>query len=116
MLPLASDEDVLGAIIRGLRRRCHGLDLVRVRDVGLQHTHDPLILDWAAAEGRVLITRDRRTLIPCAWNRVKAGQPMPGVLALRRRIRIHQAIGDILLVAQCYPADEIKDQVLYLPL
>jgi len=41
---------------------------------------------------------------------------MPGVLALRRGIGIRQAIEEILLVAHCYTADEMKDQVVYLPL
>ena|SRR5438128_1067381 len=116
MLRLASDEDVHGGIIRGLRRQCPSLDLVRLRDVGLQHTPDPVILEWAAREGRILISRDRRTLVRDAWGRVQAGEPMPGILALRRRIGVGQAIEEILLVVQCYTADEMKDQVVYLPL
>ena len=116
MLRLASDEDVHGGIIRGLRRRAPGLDVVRVQDVGLDHTPDPLILEWAAGEGRTLITGDVNTMVGFAWGRVKAGQPMPGVLALRGNAGIGQAIDDILLVAKCYTAEEMKDQVLYLPL
>jgi len=53
MLPLVSDEDVHEDIIRGRRRREPALDIVRVVDVGLGHTPDPLILEWAAREGRV---------------------------------------------------------------
>jgi hypothetical protein len=47
MLRLLSDEDVHDDIIRGLRRREPILDIVRAVDVGLDHTADPLILEWA---------------------------------------------------------------------
>jgi hypothetical protein len=116
MLPLASDEDVHGDIIRGLRRREPGLDLVRVQDVGLAHTPDPDILSWAAAQGRILITGDVNSMVGFAWQRVRAGQPMPGVLALVEGVAIGAAIDDILLVAQCGTAEEMKDQVKYIPL
>jgi hypothetical protein len=67
MLRLATDEDVHEDIIRGLRRREPALDIVRVVDVGLGHTPDPLILEWAAGEGRVLITGDLNSMVGFAW-------------------------------------------------
>ncbi len=103
-------------IIRGLRRREPAPDIVRVQDVGLDHTPDPLILEWAAEEGRVLITGDLNTMVGFAWGRVRSGLPMPGVLALLENVGIGRVIDDILLVAQCYTADAINDQVLYIPL
>ena len=80
MLRLLSDEDVNGAIVEGLLLHGEGLDLVRAVDVGLGHTPDERILEWAAAEGRVLITGDVNTMVGFAWNRVRQKQPMPGVL------------------------------------
>ena len=50
MLRLASDADVHGEIIRGLRRRLPEIDLVRVQDVLPEGTPDPEVLAWAAAE------------------------------------------------------------------
>lgn len=67
MLRLVSDEDVHDDIIRGLRRREPALDIVRVLDVGLDHTPDPIILVWAAREGRVLVTGDLNTMVGFAW-------------------------------------------------
>jgi len=116
MLPLASDEDVHEDIIRGLRRREPALDIVRVVDVGLGHTPDPLILEWTAGERRILITGDLNSMVGFAWGRVRSGLPMPGVLALKENIGIGRVIDDILLVALCYRVDEMKDQVLYIPL
>ena len=36
------------------------LDIVRVQDVGLRTASDPDILAWAASEGRILLTHDRK--------------------------------------------------------
>ena len=117
MLPLATDEDVHEDIIRGLRRREPALDIVRVVDVGPGHTPDPLILEWTAEEGRVLITGDLNSMVGFAWGRVQSGLATPGVLALKENVGIGRVIEDILLVALCYTADEMKDwAVLYIPL
>jgi hypothetical protein len=116
MLRLVCDEHVHGGVIRGLRRRVSELDIVRVQDVGLGHTPDGQILEWAAAEGRIVITRDVNTMIGSAWDRVKAGESMPGLLALRERFAIGQAITDIHLVAECYTEDDMTNQVIYIPL
>jgi hypothetical protein len=116
MLRLVSDEDVHDDIIRGLRRREPLLDIVRVLDVGLKHTPDPIILDWAAHEGRVLVTGDLNTMVGFAWSRVQSGQHMPGVLALLENVGIGRVIDDILLVAQCYEPVDVKDQVVFIPI
>jgi hypothetical protein len=115
MLRLLSDEDVHDDIIRGLRRRDPALDIVRAIDVGLDHTPDPIILEWAASEARVLITGDLNTMVGFAWARVQSAQPMPGVLALLENAGVGQVLEDILLVALCYAPEEIKDQVVFIP-
>lgn len=115
MLRLISDEDVHEDIVRGLRRREPTLDIVRVLDVGLDHTPDPIILEWASAQERILITGDLNTMVGFAWSRVKADQPMPGVLALLENIGVGSVIDDILLVVSCYALEEIRDQVLFIP-
>jgi len=55
-------------------------------------------------------------MVGFAWGRVKSGLPMPGVLALKENASIGRTMDDLLLVALCYTADEMKDQVLYIPL
>jgi hypothetical protein len=115
MLRPVSDEDVHDDIIRGLRRREPNLDIVRAVDVGLDHTLDPLILEWAASQGRVLLTGDLNTMVGFAWARIQSGEPMPGVLALLENVGVGRVLDDILLVALCYGSEEIKEQVLFLP-
>lgn len=97
MLRLLIDEDVHGDIVEGLRRRQLALDLVRVQDVGLRHTPDPIILEWAAHEGRVVVSVDKKTLAPLAWERVARALPMPGVAILRILLTIGQAMNTTAL-------------------
>jgi len=80
MLLLVSDENFNNDLVRGLLRRNPDLDIVRVQDVGLRGAEDPLILEWAAQEGRVLLTHDVTTMAHFAYERVQAGKSMPGLL------------------------------------
>jgi predicted nuclease of predicted toxin-antitoxin system len=116
MLRLVSDENFSGRIVRGLTARVAGLDLVRVQDAGLMQTPDPQVLAWAAAEGRVVLTHDRRTMPPFAYDRVRAGEPMPGVVVVSHLIPVGQAIDELELLLTCTSADELRDRVEYIPL
>jgi hypothetical protein len=116
MLRLLIDEDVHGAIVDGLRRRQPALDLVRVQDVGLARTPDAAILQWAAEQGRVVVSVDKKTLAVDAWDRVAHGLPMPGVAILRTVLTIGQAVNELELIALAGNPDDLWDQVVYLPL
>jgi predicted nuclease of predicted toxin-antitoxin system len=100
MLRLASDADVHGEIIRGLRRRLPELDLARAQDDLPEGTPDSEVLAWAAAENRVLITNDRNTMVGVAYERVAAGEPVPGLIATTNEQSIGAAIDDTLLITE----------------
>ena len=51
MLLFLADENLKGALTRGLLRRQPNLDLVRVQDAGLLGAADPEVLAWAAESG-----------------------------------------------------------------
>jgi Domain of unknown function (DUF5615) len=116
MLRLASDADVKGPIIKGLFKREPGLDLVRVQDVGLRTAPDPDVLEWAAGEGRTLITHDCNTMTGYAYDRVRAGQPMPGVFVVSGKRPYGPTIDEILIVNGCSTQTEWIDRVEFLPL
>jgi hypothetical protein len=116
MLRLAADENFNNNIVRGLLHRKPELDIVRIQEVGLSGADDPTILDWAAREGRVLFTHDVSTITRYAYERVRAGQPMPGVFEVSRTVPIGRAIADILLLVECSLDGEWEGQVRYLPL
>jgi predicted nuclease of predicted toxin-antitoxin system len=113
---LLADENFRGAIVRGLLRRRPNLDLVRVTDVGLGEVDDPTILSWAADEGRLVLTHDAATLIGFAYERVAAGNRMPGIIEVRQDLPIGPVIDDLLLIIDASHEGEWDGQVLYLPL
>jgi predicted nuclease of predicted toxin-antitoxin system len=53
-----ADENFDNSIVRGLMRRQPDIDIIRVQDVGLSGEDDPIVLEWAAKEGRILLTHD----------------------------------------------------------
>jgi predicted nuclease of predicted toxin-antitoxin system len=116
MLSLLADECLDGQVLRGLRGMRPQIDIVRVQDVGLRTQPDELILEWAAANGRILVTTDRGTISQPAFARVTESLPMPGVFILRRGASVHDAIHELVLVDECSEQTEWTDRVVYLPL
>lgn len=92
------------------------LDILRVEDVGLSGMGDPDVLEWAAKEGRVLLTHDVTTMAGFAYNRIDANQLMPGVLEVSRSLRTGPAIESILLMVAASFESEWVGQVRYLSL
>ena len=66
--------------MRALLRRKPDTDLVRVQDAGLAGIDDAALLDWAARQNRVLLTHDVSTMTRHAYDRVREGKQMPGLL------------------------------------
>ncbi len=62
MIKFLLDENFNGKIARGLRTRQPDVDMIRVQDTALYGADDPVILDWAAQEGRILLTHDLATM------------------------------------------------------
>jgi hypothetical protein len=116
MLRLAADENFNYTIVRGLLRRVPLLDIVRIQDAGLSGADDPVVLAWAAQEGRVLLTHDVETITLYAYERVRAGKAMPGVVEVSRSLALGQVIEDILLLAEASNPGEWEGRICYLPL
>lgn len=89
---------------------------MRVQDVGLSAAPDPVVLAWAAVEGRILLTHDRDTMPSFAYDRVRDGQPMRGVFLVGDLMPIGQAIDEILLVVDCLSPEERTNFVRFFPL
>ena len=92
------------------------LDIVRVQDVDLSGTSDPIVLAWAEQDGRVVLTHDVSTMTAHAYARVTSSLPMPGVFAVSQLAPISQVIEELVLLAQCSLPGEWEGQVRYVPL
>ena len=84
MIKYLLDADLPRALFQGLKRRQPSLDVLRVQQVGLRTASDPDILAFAAAEGRIVVSRDKATMREFAAARIRDGEPMPGLLVVRR--------------------------------
>lgn len=114
-LLFAADENFNNNVLRGVRRRRPDLDVVRVQDVLLGGTPDPAVLEWAATEGRVLLTHDAATMRDFAEDRLVAGLFMPGVIVLSTTTPIGQAIEELVLMIGASLDTEWDGQIRYLP-
>jgi hypothetical protein len=112
---LLADKNFNDSILRGLIRRLPDLDIVRIQDVGLIHADDPTILAWAASEGRILLTHDVATVTAYAYERIKNGLPMPGVVEVIATASIGQVIDDLYLFVCCSQTNEYEGQILFIP-
>ncbi len=116
MARLISDENVHGDIVHGLLLHHPEIDLVRVQDVGLMATEDGVILEWAAAENRILVTHDIKTIPPLVRDRLARGLPVAGVCLVKRRASIGRASEEIAIAVFGSSPHEWKEQMVFLPL
>lgn len=117
MIQFLADENFNGRILRGLLRRLPDLDVVRAQDVeAIRGASDPVLLEWAAGQGRIVLTHDISTMGHHAYSRVVAHEPMPGVFEVSADLPVGVAIEDLVLIAMASEADEWEGQVRFLPL
>lgn len=83
------------------------------QDAGLNEAPDDEILAWAAADGRVLLSHDVRTIPPHAARRVEMGLSMPGVV-LVTGTAIGDAIEQLCVVAAAGDPGDLIDRVEFL--
>src|SRR3990172_6916898 len=115
MLSFLADENFDHRILDGLLLRKAGLDVVSVQDAGMHGRKDPVVLDWAAQQGRIILTHDVSTLTAYAYERVRSGKRMPGVFEVTQKAAIGTIIEDILLIDECSQEGEWENKICYLP-
>jgi len=115
VLRLLADENFNGRILRALVRQIPDLDVVRAQDTPLSGADDPAILEFAAAEGRILMTHDIETLVGYAWERVRSGRAMPGVIVALTDRPIGQVLEDLETLLLASRPEELIAQIYFLP-
>jgi hypothetical protein len=76
---------------------------------------DPEVLRIAAAQGRILISQDRRTM-PDHFQQFVNESTSPGVIVLRKKVSIAAAIDEIVLIWSASDADEWVNRLVWIPL
>lgn len=116
MIRFLADENFNGDIIRALRRRLPSIDLLTAADANLLATPDPAILEWAAVNGRIVVTSDAETMIGFAYARIASGLAMPGLFYSHQDAPASRVMFDLLLIANCSEQEEWANRVLHLPM
>jgi predicted nuclease of predicted toxin-antitoxin system len=116
LLKFLADENFNRIVISGALRIQPLLDIVHAQDVGLRQRPDAEILEWAAAQRRLVLTHDVSTMTKWAYRRMVEGKNCPEVLEIASLLSVPRAIEEILIVAECSREGEWEGQVLYLPL
>jgi predicted nuclease of predicted toxin-antitoxin system len=81
----------------------------------LDELPDPEVLAFAAREGRVLVTHDRRTM-PAHFGKFIEAQSSPVVLIISQKAEVIRAIEDLILIWSVSEAEEYIDSIRALPL
>lgn len=115
MLRILIDQDFDQDILRGIIRRAPAVDALTAYEVGLSAAPDPQLLAWAAENGRVMLTHDRKTMPHHAASRMLAREKMAGVIIVPRRLPISQVIDEFEMIVTCSSGDEWENIIKYLP-
>lgn len=116
MVQLLVDENFNHRILRGLKRRLPGLDYLLVQETEVFQQDDPQVLDWAATNNRVIVTHDVNTMTKYAYERLEAGQPLPGVVIIPKELAVGSAIEELAILLACSQSEEFPNRVIHLPL
>jgi hypothetical protein len=111
-----ADENFNNILLRHILQQFPDLDVVRVQNVGLLHSSDPTILEWAAVEGRILLSHDLATIPDFAYQRLNEGLIMPGVFSIPESAPQDLVLEDLATIIEGSQPDEWANLVTYLPL
>lgn len=109
-----ADADLNEDIVKGILRREPGIDFRTASSGGLRRLSDSEVLTLAAADGRVLVSHDRRTM-PSAFAEFVLRTTSPGLLIVSQRADLLNTIEDLLLVWVASDAAEWINQLGTIP-
>lgn len=115
------DEHLRGVLWRAIQRHnARGVDVLDVVRVGDAPdlplgSDDSAILVWSERHGRILISRDERTLPTHLANHLQAGHHSPGIFVLQRRSALPQVVAFLAEAAHQSDPAEWRDAIEHIP-
>jgi hypothetical protein len=98
MVRFLADASLHHAIVIGCIRREPAIDFVSARVAKLDGLSDPDVLALAAAQRRILVTHDFRTMPRHFADFLAAGATSPGVFLVKQRTPLAAVIDDLVLI------------------
>jgi Domain of unknown function (DUF5615) len=116
MIRFVADEIFDNLIICGLWRLKPDLDIVRVQDLEIAGADDDTVLEWAAHAKPILLTQDQHIVPAHAYERMRRGEAVAGVIVVSDRQPLGLNIQDILIIAEATSPTDWVNQIQRLPL
>jgi len=110
-----ADADFNDDVVKGVLRREPTIDFRGASSAGLRRLSDPEVLAFAASEGRILVSHDRKTM-PRAFAKFVRTSRSPGVFIISQKIDHLAAIEALLLAWAASEAEEWANRICTLPL
>jgi len=111
-----ADENLHGLILQGLLSALPDLDITRVQDTAWSGADDIRLLEYAGETEAIVITHDVRTLPGFAFDRVRDGKPMPGVIEVSDQLPLSVAVEELILLIATGTSADFENQVRYIPI
>ncbi len=110
-IALYTDEDITPKLAKALRDR--EFDAVSAYEVGNIELPDSAHLDFAAAQGRAILTCNARHYIPLFKERYQEGREHSGII-VTNQIPFGEMLHRILRLLNTLTADEMHNQLRHL--
>lgn len=113
---LLADENLSRVIVTVTARLEPSLEFLVATEVGLAGQPDPVVLDYAAQNGLIVVTHDVRTMIAFAKERIAAGTTMPGLFVVSQEDSPREIVESLVFIWASRPAEEWQGQIVFLPI
>jgi len=114
-LRFQADADLNQVIVLGLLRREPAVDFKTATEADLEGVPDPDVLALAAAEGRILVSHDLRSM-PDHFATFVQTATSPGVFLIPQHLPVAVALEELLLLWSATEPSEWINQIVWLPL
>lgn len=108
-----TDENFHGDVLRGILAAFPDLDIMRVQDTFFSGAKDERLLEETAKQGAILITHDVQTITKYAYDRIRAGLPMPGIIEVLQDMPVGAAIADLVVLIGAGRQEDFENKIIY---
>jgi hypothetical protein len=116
MVRFLADASLHHAIVTGCVRREPAIDFISARAAKLDGLTDPDVLAMAAAQGRILVTHDFRTMPRHFADFLATGATSPGVFLVKQHTPLASVIEDLVLIWTASTAEDWINRIVAIPL
>lgn len=110
-----ADNDLDQRIVTATRRLNPAIDFQTAPAASLHNMPDDEVLAFAAREGRVLVSHDRKTMPEFFGRFIAAGGTSPGLIVVSTRLPVGRAAEWLYLLWEATSAGEYVNSIYILP-